>query len=382
MPIDRLMEAPFYALETLGLTDFRNHALSRLDSLARLNVLTGENGAGKTNVLEAISLLSQGRGMRGAPNDEMIRRKGAGGFAVSAQLNGPAGAVKLGTGLQSAQPGRRQVRINGSNASQNMLGEYLTVNWLTPAHDRLFVETSGARRRYMDRLTAAIRPGHSGYVQQYEAAMRERNRLLADEKTHGKAADPVWLDAIESRMARYAAAIDAGRRELVEQLETMFDEAETGGFAKPCLSIMPRSEYLKKGAERPISEVWKLSRGRDAAAARTLDGPHRDDLHVVMRQSGEVAASCSTGQQKAMLISLTLTHSELVAQRRPRLPALLLLDEVAAHLDASRRASLFTQLAQRNMQVWMTGTDASLFDALPSGGRFVQVSDGQIVGAD
>lgn len=382
MPINKQMEAPFYALETLGLTDFRNHALSRLDSLARLNVLTGENGAGKTNVLEALSLFSQGRGMRGAPNDEMIRRKGAGGFAVSAQLNGPAGAVKLGTGLHSAQPGRRQVRINGSNTSQNMLSEYLTVNWLTPAHDRLFVETSGARRRYLDRLTTAIRPGHSGYVQQYEAAMRERNRLLADEKTHGKAADPIWLDAIESRMARYAAAIDAGRRELIEQLETMFDEAETGGFAKPCLSIMPRSEYLKKGAERPIAEIWKMSRARDAAAARTLDGPHRDDLHVVMRQSGEVAASCSTGQQKAMLISLTLTHSELVAQRRPRLPALLLLDEVAAHLDASRRASLFAQLAERNMQVWMTGTDASLFDALPCGGRFVQVSDGQIIAAD
>lgn len=366
------------ALTKLELTDFRNHASSRLDGLAQLNILTGENGAGKTNVLEAISLLSQGRGMRGAANDEMIRRGGQGGFIVAAELMGPAGVTKLGTGIQPHQPGRRQVRINNSNASQNMFGEYVTVNWLTPAHDRLFVETAGARRRYMDRLTAAIRPGHGSYVQQYETAMRERNRLLADEKANNKAVDPLWLDAIESRMALYAAAIDAGRKELVEQLETIFDETETGGFAKPCLSIMARSEYLKSASDRPLNEVWPKVRNRDAAAGRTLDGPHRDDLNVVMRQSGEAAASCSTGQQKAMLIALTLTHCELVAERRPRLPAILLLDEVAAHLDAMRRQSLFAQLAQRDMQVWMTGTDTSLFRALPNGGRFIAVSDGRI----
>ncbi|WP_438729729.1 DNA replication/repair protein RecF [Parasphingorhabdus sp. DH2-15] len=381
MPIAKDMNNAFHALMTLSLTDFRNHAASQLDGLAQLNVLTGDNGAGKTNILEALSLLSHGRGMRSAANNEIARRDGAGGFAVSASLGSAAGPVKLGTGMHVKHPGRRLVRINGSQASQNILGEYLTVNWLTPAHDRLFVETAGARRRYLDRLTAAIRPGHLGYVQQYEAAMRERNRLLSDERLNGKMMDPLWFDALESRMERYAAAIESGRRELVEQLETMFDETHNGGFAKPCLSIVSRSEYLKNGTERPLTEVWRSARARDRAAGRTLDGPHRDDMHVVMRQTGEAAASCSTGQQKAMLIALTLTHSELVAERRPRLPALLLLDEVAAHLDASRRASLFEQLSQRNMQVWMTGTDASLFAALPDHGRFIQVETGRIVSA-
>jgi len=381
-----LMSSPFCALTRLTLTDFRNHSASQMDRLARMNVLTGKNGAGKTNILEALSLLSAGRGMRGAPNNDMARRDGTGGFFISCRLDTLGGEVRIGTGLQQDQPGRRLVRVNGEKASQSLLSEYLTVNWLTPAHDRLFVDGAGARRRYLDRLSAAVRPGHLSYVQQYESAMRERNRLLIEARTQRADIDPLWLDALEDRMGRYATVINAGRLELVDQMETMLDSTETGIFAKPGIALLANGHDGRDGTDDKDSiagdvswpEIWKQSRNRDMAAGRTLSGPHRDDLKVWMRQSGEAAALTSTGQQKAMLIALTLTHCELVIERHPRLPALLLLDEVAAHLDVSRRAALFEQLAMRPMQVWMTGTETSLFEGLSGDHHFINVEDGGV----
>jgi DNA replication and repair protein RecF len=332
-------------VERLSLTDFRSYADALLTPGPGFVLLTGDNGAGKTNVLEAVSLLAPGRGLRGARLSEMARQGGAGGFAVAARIGGLA----IGTGTAAASPERRQVRIDGAPASANSLSERLSVLWLTPAMDRLFVEGASGRRRFLDRLVLALHPAHAGHAARYEAAMRARNKLLAEERP-----DPAWLGALEARMAEHGAALRAARATTLEALGERLTDAPDGPFARAGLALADAD------AAEDLAPLLATMRARDAAAGRTLSGPHRAELAVTHLAKGQEAALCSTGEQKALLIAILLAHADLVAERLGRSP-LLLLDEVAAHLDSGRRMALFERLAAAGGQVWMTGTEPAAF---------------------
>ena len=347
-------------LTRLTLTDFRSYSAALIEPGPGFVLLSGENGAGKTNMLEAVSLLTPGRGLRGAPLAEMGRNDGPGGFSVAARF----GETDIGTGTLATAPERRQVRINGAPAAVNSLSEWLSVLWLTPAMDRLFADSAGARRRFLDRLVLALEPAHAHHSARYEAAMRARNKLLAEPE----GADPAWLAALEAGMAEHGAAVAGARARTVAALdERLADNPETD-FAVAKLA-------LEGWADGDLSAELRASRGRDAAAGRTTVGPHRQDLVVTHRAKAMPAAQSSTGEQKALLLGLVLSHAELVAARRGA-PPILLLDEVAAHLDPRRRAALFARLEGRG-QVWMTATEAALFDGIAAASRF-HVEAGQI----
>ena len=337
-------------LTRLVLTDFRNHAALTIAPGPGFVVLTGENGAGKTNVLEAVSLLAPGRGLRRAALGEMARQDGPGGFGIAATLDDD---VALATGTQANAPERRIVRVQGAAVAATQLAEWLTVLWLTPAMDRLFVEPAGERRRFLDRLTLALSPGHAIHANRYEAAMRARNRLLGEE---GRP-DREWLSALEAQMAEHGAAIVAARCDTVTALGARLIEQPDGPFARAGLELVGWT-----GEVATLAADLAQSRARDAAAGRALVGPHRSDLAVTHLGKGQAAALCSTGEQKALLLGLILGHAELVAERTG-MPPVLLLDEVAAHLDPVRRAALFARLAGIG-QVWMTGTEDALFAEL------------------
>jgi DNA replication and repair protein RecF len=349
------------ALARLSLSDFRNHADALIAPGPGLVVLTGENGAGKTNVLEAVSLLSPGRGLRGAALPEIARTGGGGGFAVAARL----GEVDIGTGTTASAPERRQVRINGAAASATSLSEWLSILWLTPAMDRLFQEGASGRRRFLDRLVLALSPGHAVHAARYEAAMRARNKLLAEDGRW----DEAWLGALEARMAERGATLAEARAETVAALGERLGQAPEGPFARAGLRL--------EGGDEDLARALASGRGRDAAAGRTLAGPHRTDLIVTHLGKGQPAERCSTGEQKALLLSIVLAHADLVAERAGRRP-ILLLDEVAAHLDPRRRAALFARLGAGGGQVWMTGTEASLFEGVGAGATRLEVRDGAI----
>ena len=355
----------------LTLTDFRSYTASTIEPGSGFVLLSGENGAGKTNVLEAVSLLSPGRGLRGAALSEMARIGGGGAFATNAMLQpfvssvvetrpstslGTNGEVGIGTGTQPAAPDRRQVRINGAPASVNSLSEWLSVLWLTPAMDRLFMGATGDRRRFLDRLVLALEPGHAHHAARYEAAMRARNKLLSDE-----AWDEAWVASLELAMAEHGAAIAEARARTVAALDARLDQVPDDQFARAAIML----EGWQPG---DLASLLKANRSRDAAAGRASQGPHRQDLAVSHRTKGMPAARSSTGEQKALLLGLILAHAELVAERRGE-PPILLLDEVAAHLDPRRRAALFERLASRG-QVWMTATEAGLFEGIADASRF------------
>ncbi len=352
-------------LSRLVLTDFRNHAAATLAPGPGFVVLSGDNGAGKTNILEAVSLLSPGRGLRRAPLAEMARQGGVGGFGVAAGL---VGDIDIATGTQASAPDRRIVRVQGAPVAATALAEWLTILWLTPAMDRLFTEPASERRRFLDRLTLALHPGHAVHANRYEAAMRARNRLLADDRPP----DPDWLRALEVQMAEHGAAIDAARRDTVDQLGAALAGHVAGPFARAGLSLDGWT-----GAGGVLARDLAQGRARDAAAGRTLAGPHRTDLAVTHLDKRQAAALCSTGEQKALLLSIILAHADLVAVQCGHAPVLLL-DEVAAHLDPQRRAALFDRLAGKG-QVWMTGTEPALFDAVPGGATRYTVADGEVV---
>jgi DNA replication and repair protein RecF len=344
-------------LSRLVLTNFRNHAGLAIVPGPGFVLLTGENGAGKTNVLEAVSLLAPGRGLRRAALGEMARQDGPGGFGVAAIL---ADRTEIGTGSQPPATERRLIRINAAPAAATALAERLTVLWLTPAMDRLFVEPASERRRFLDRLTLALSPGHAIHSNRYEAAMRARNRLLAEDRP----ADPEWLTALEAQMAEHGTAIDAARRETVVALAGRLTGQDEGPFARAGLTLEGWT-----GRGDALATDLANGRTRDRAAGRALAGPHRSDLAVTHLGKGQAAALCSTGEQKALLLGLILAHADLVAERAGRVP-LLLLDEVAAHLDSRRRAALFERLAGAG-QVWMTGTEDALFDGIGTATRIV-----------
>ena len=337
----------------LALTDFRSYASALIEPGPGFVLLSGENGAGKTNLLEAVSLLSPGRGLRGAALSDMARIGGAGGFAVAARL----GDVEIGTGTQAAAPERRQVRINSAPASVNSLSEWLSVLWLTPAMDRLFMGSAGDRRRFLDRLVLALQPSHAHHSSRYEAAMRARNKLLAEEAP----ADPDWLAALEQQMAEHGTAIADARLRTVRELGDRLEGVPEDEFARAAIA-------LEGWVLANLAAQLRDSRSRDAVAGRATVGPHRQDLLVTHRAKQMEAARSSTGEQKALLLGLVLAHAELVAERRGE-PPLLLLDEVAAHLDPKRRSALFARLEGRG-QVWMTATEASLFDGIGAASRY------------
>lgn len=354
-------------IDRLDLSAFRNHTATRLQGARKFNLLVGENGAGKTNVLEAISLLAPGRGLRRAALIDMAANSGTGGFAVSAELETPAGPVRLGTGTEAERPTRRLVQINGAEGTANALSEWLSVGWLTPAMDRLFAEGPGARRRFLDRLVLALEPGHARNAARLENALRERNRLLAAPDMP----DPAWFAAIEAQVAEAGAVVAQARARLVSRLSGALELLPDAPFARPALCYEP-------GGPLEVSELaasLAATRGRDRAAQRTLTGPHRDELAVRMTGKDQPAADCSTGEQKAMLIAIVLAHAGLLEAERP---ALLLLDEVAAHLDPLRREALFDRLRDGPAQVWLTGTETAPFEAIMSEAAVWRVADGSL----
>ncbi|WP_340587045.1 DNA replication/repair protein RecF [Erythrobacter alti] len=357
------------ALDRITLSTFRNHAETRLDGTRAINLLVGENGAGKTNVLEALSLFAPGRGLRRAALADMAAQSAQAGFAVSASLDTGDGGepVRLGTAMRPARPGRRVVQVNGAETSAISLGEWLAIGWLTPAMDRLFAESAGTRRRYMDRLAVAIDPAHARHASRYEAALRERNKLLSDDQ----APDPAWLDSIEAQMATSGAQLAQCRARLVEALSDELAALPTTPFARPALT------HVSGGPLQEAEMIAALAgnRTRDRAAGRTLSGPHRDELQVVMEGKAMPAAECSTGEQKAMLIAITLAHAALAARGRA---SLLLLDEVAAHLDPVRRDALFDRLRGSGTQVWLTGTEPGPFEGILGEAACWRVADGTI----
>jgi DNA replication and repair protein RecF len=344
----------------LSLSNFRSYVDAVIAPGPGLIVLTGENGAGKTNILEAVSLLSPGRGLRGAALSEMARSGGPGGFAVAARLD----EVEIGTGTVPAAPERRQVRINGAPASATSLSEWLSVLWLTPAMDRLFQEGASGRRRFLDRLVLALDPGHAVHAARYEAAMRARNKLLAEERP-----DAAWLAALEARMIEHGAALGEARAIAVEALDARLAAAADGPFARAGLRL--------EGGLEDLASALPSGRARDAAAGRTLAGPHRTDLLVTHVGKQQPAERCSTGEQKALLLAIILAHADLVAERTLRRPVLLL-DEVAAHLDPRRRGALFDRLAEAGGQVWMTGTEPALFAEVGAAASRFEVAEGTV----
>ena len=359
------------ALARILLTAFRNHRETRIEGTASFNLLVGENGAGKTNVLEAISLLAPGRGLRRASLSDMAMHGCDGAFAVSAELAAAGGTVTLGTGIApewtGSRPARRIVQVNGADAPAIRLAEWLSVGWLTPAMDRIFAESPGARRRFLDRLVLAIEPGHARQAARLEAALRERNHLLCGDTEP----DPTWLDGIEAQLAIAGAAIASARSALIARLEAALAALPESPFAQPTLAYVPGGPI---GADGLVTAL-RDGRRRDRAARRTLTGPHRDELAVSMASTGLPAGECSTGEQKAMLVAITLAHAGLLDAERPRL---LLLDEIAAHLDPLRREALFDRLRDGQAQVWMTGTEPAPFSAIAREAAVWRVSGGTV----
>jgi len=340
------------AVSRLALTDFRSYASASIEPGSGFVLLFGENGAGKTNLLEAVSMLAPGRGLRGAALSDMARQGSSGGWAVAAKL----GDVDIGTGTLASAPERRQVRINGASASVNSLSEWLSVLWLTPAMDRLFTGSAGERRRFLDRLVLALEPAHAHHSNRYDAATRARNKLLSDERW-----DETWLASLEAAMVEHGSSIAEARARAVTALDERLSAAPEDEFASAAIAL----EGWDSG---DLASSLSSNRHRDAAAGRATEGPHRQDLVVLHRAKRMPAASCSTGEQKALLLGLVLAHADLVTDRRGE-PPILLLDEVAAHLDPKRRAALFARLEGRG-QVWMTATEASLFDGIGAASRF------------
>ncbi|PSC03927.1 DNA replication/repair protein RecF [Alsobacter soli] len=366
----------------LVLSDFRSYPALDLPVRGQLVALTGENGAGKTNVLEALSLFTPGRGLRRADLGEMVRAGAPGGFAVSIHLEGPGGSSQLGTGLERADDGSfaRRCRIDRAPASSPAaFADHLRLVWLTPAFDGLFSGAAGDRRRFLDRLVLAVDSEHGSRVNALERATRSRNRLLAEERL-----DHAWLDAVEREVAETAVAVSAARRETVERLAALIaatrDEASPFPWADVALEGPIEVELGRLPAldvEDLYREWLRQGRMRDRAAGRTLVGPQAADLVVRHGPKDVAAASASTGEQKALLIGLVIAHARLVSAMTGITP-LVLLDEIAAHLDPRRRVALYETLAGLGAQVWMTGADAAAFSGLPPGSETFEVTPGMV----
>jgi DNA replication and repair protein RecF len=366
----------------LTLTNYRSYHAAGLDIQANTVVLTGANGAGKTNLIEAVSLLIPGRGLRHATYEEMAFSEGNGSWAVSAEVEGMLGLATLGTGLAAPVDGAtartRECRIDrepvGSAAA---FADHLRVVWLTPAMDPIFIGPGSERRRFLDRLVLAVDAGHSSRVSALDRALRSRNRLLEDAQP-----DPHWLDAIEHETAELAVAVAAGRVETVRRLQGALASRKDDAFPSAEIALDGWMERLlpdhpAAAIEEQYRALLKENRGRDAAAGRTLEGPHRTDLAVIFPAKGIAAADASTGEQKALLIGLVLAHAALLSAMTGFAPVLLL-DEVVAHLDPGRRAALYESLAGLDAQVFMTGADPAAFAGVATKAEVFTVNPGRI----
>ncbi len=372
-------------ITALTLTDFRSYAAAALPIGAGPMVLHGPNGAGKTNLLEALSLFTPGRGLHGATAQEMGRREPgeATGRAWAVALSLDAGdgdEVRLGTGVQTAGASRRIVRIDGETAQPGQLLDYLRPVWATPEQDRLFSDARAERLKFYDRLVFAADPAHAATVSAYEKALRERLRLLTD-GAEGREADPLWLDALEIRLGETGSRAATARVAALETLQSGIDARGDRPFPQADLGLTGDAENLatQGDAEDTIAAALRdglaRSRPRDAAAGRSLYGPHRSDLTALHREKNRPAAEGSSGEQKALVLNLILAQvSRLNTPASP--PPLLLLDEAPAHLDARRRGALFDEIVALNLQAFMTGTEAALFDDLKGRARFVAVEGG------
>ncbi|TWB18770.1 DNA replication and repair protein RecF [Nitrospirillum amazonense] len=387
--------APFAALAVtrLTVTRFRSYAQARLTLDRRPVALTGPNGAGKTNLLEAVSFLAPGRGLRRAKLGDVERLQAPGetwetpGWAVAAEVQTPLGAVEIGTGRDPAgAPGseRRVVHIDGRPAkSQMALAQYVSCVWLTPQMDRLFVEGAAGRRRFLDRLVFGFHPEHAGHLSRFEQAMRDRIRLLRE------GGDPSWLTVLEDQMATNGIAVAAARRDVTARLAAACRRG-VGPFPAPGLALTGTldgwlADRPAVEAEDTLRRALAEARRIDAHAGTTTVGPHRSDLAVTYLAKGMPADLGSTGEQKALLIAIVLANARLMAAEGGA-PPLLLLDEVAAHLDAERRTALFQEVLATGSQAWMTGTDAATFAELGGAATHVRAvpddaGGGVVVGA-
>lgn len=372
-------------LQRLSLTNFRSYHAATLNlDRAGPVVLTGQNGAGKTNLIEAISLLTPGRGLRRATLDELSFTEGDGSWAVSAEIEGMLGLATLGTGIEPPAgddtTNSRKCRIDREPVSSAAaFADHLRVIWLTPSMDPLFTGPAADRRRYLDRLVLAVDAQHSSRVSALERSLRSRNRLLEDQRS-----DPHWLDAIEHETAEVAVAVSAARYETVNRLSAALDAArdEAPAFAMPRIALEGWMENQwplssAREIEDRYRELLRDSRGQDAAAGRTLEGPHRADLKVVHAGKGIAASDASTGEQKAMLIRLSLAHAHLIKDMTGYAPVMLL-DEVVAHLDPVRRAALYDALTAIGAQVWMTGADPAAFSDIADRAQWFDVKPGGV----
>lgn len=366
------------ALAALTLTNFRSYERAELRAGGRTVFLFGPNGAGKTNLLEAVSLLSPGRGLRGSSIAEVGRRlpgeTGGRAWAVSARIVNGEDEVQLGTGTETAGAARRLVRLEGETVPPGRLADHIRPIWLTPAQDRLFLEAAGDRRRFFDRLVFAAEPAHAAHAAAYDKALRERMRLLTDETARP---DPVWLSALEARMGEAGALMASARARTLTALQAEIDSRGERPFPQARLSLAGEWEKLAgEGVETGDIEARLLAalaaaRSRDSAAGRALTGPHRGDLGVIHAEKDRPAAECSTGEQKALILNLVLAQAARLSAAESAPAPVLLLDEVAAHLDPLRRAALADEIAALGLQAFLTGTDESLFD--PFKGRALGV---------
>ena len=379
------------AIRRLDLTDFRNYRSLRLEVDPAPVVLTGANGAGKTNLLEALSFLAPGRGLRRAALGDVARTQEgavAPGWAVAARVDAQNGQIAMGSGVESpdrgAQRNRRVVHIDGAPVrGQAVLAEHLSIVWLTPEMDRLFQDGSSGRRRFIDRMVFGFDPEHANRLVSYEQAVRGRQRLLRD-----NAGDAAWLSILEETIASAGIALAAARRDAVARLEAALLSSDAAGslpFPRAGLELVGEVDaWLTEGpalaAEDRLRVALAAARGRDGSAGRTEHGPHRTDLRVSHIDKNMPAARCSTGEQKALLIAIVLAHAHLLTLDRGAAPVLLL-DEVAAHLDDSRRAALAARILDLGAQAWLTGTDESLFDNFRGAAQFLQVADASVSSA-
>lgn len=362
------------ALTRLRLSNFRNYETVSLDLDGRHVCLYGSNGAGKTNLLEAVSQLGPGRGLRSATLADLTRHGAETGWTVSATVDDQ----KIGVGLETdGNSSKRIIRIDGAPSQASDLADLIRIVWLTPAMDGVFRGGASDRRRFFDRQVMSHIPSHGTAAARYERAMRERNALL--ERGH---VDPAWADAIETRMAEAGAEIAINRASVLESLQAAVDARPEGYFPKGDLSLDGEAEQAAAAGEdfrtifESLTEAYRTGRRRDMAAGRTLSGPHRTDLAVIHRPTGMPAGEASTGQQKALLIGLILASAKAFGREGDGPSPILLLDEAAAHLDADRRAALFDELCDLGGQAWLTGTESFLFEAFGDRAQKFSIIDG------